>query len=33
MHEIGAKEPMTLNQVATAVGRGAPAVSRAVDAL
>jgi DNA-binding MarR family transcriptional regulator len=33
MHEIGAKEPMTLNQVAAAVGRGAPAVSRAVDAL
>ena len=33
MHEIGSKEPMTLNQVATAVGRGAPAVSRAVDAL
>jgi DNA-binding MarR family transcriptional regulator len=33
MQEIGAKEPMTLNQVAAAVGRGAPAVSRAVDAL
>ena len=27
------KEPATLNQVAGAVGRGAPAVSRAVDAL
>ena len=33
MQEIGTKEPMTLNQVAAAVGRGAPAVSRAVDAL
>ena len=33
MAEIGSKEPMTLNQLAAAVGRGAPAVSRAVDAL
>jgi len=33
MAEIGSHEPMTLNQVAAAVGRGAPAVSRAVDAL
>jgi DNA-binding MarR family transcriptional regulator len=33
MAEIGAKEPMTLNQVAKSVGRGAPAVSRAVDVL
>jgi DNA-binding MarR family transcriptional regulator len=31
--EIAAKEPATLNQIAAAVGRGAPAVSRAVDAL
>jgi DNA-binding MarR family transcriptional regulator len=30
---IGSKEPATLNQVAAAVGRGAPAVSRAVDSL
>jgi len=33
MAEIGSHEPMTLNQVAAAVGRGAPAVSRAVDGL
>src|SRR3954463_8662290 len=33
MSIIGSKEPATLNQVASAVGRGAPAVSRAVDAL
>ena len=33
MAAIGAKEPMTLNQVAAAVGKGAPAVSRSVDAL
>ena len=33
MMTIGAKEPATLNEVAQAVGRGAPAVSRAVDAL
>ena len=30
---IGSTEPATLNQVAAAVGRGAPAISRAVDAL
>lgn len=30
---IGNAEPATLNAVATAVGRGAPAVSRSVDAL
>ena len=30
---IAAAEPATLNQVATAVGRGAPAVSRSVDSL
>ena len=30
---IGVKEPGTLNEVAAAVGRGAPATSRAVDAL
>jgi DNA-binding MarR family transcriptional regulator len=30
---IGSKEPATLNEVAAAVGRGAPAVSRAVDTL
>jgi len=30
---IGAKEPATLNEAAAAVGRGAPAVSRAVDSL
>jgi DNA-binding MarR family transcriptional regulator len=30
---VGAAEPGTLNQVAARVGRGAPAVSRAVDAL
>ena len=33
MNVIGSKEPATLNQVASAVGRGAPAVSRAVDTL
>jgi len=33
MTAIGAKEPATLNQVAASVGRGAPAVSRGVDAL
>src|SRR3954463_5815605 len=33
MSIIGSKEPATLNEVANAVGRGAPAVSRAVDAL
>jgi DNA-binding MarR family transcriptional regulator len=30
---IGEYEPATLNQVASSIGRGAPAVSRAVDAL
>ena len=30
---IAAREPATLNEVAEGVGRGAPAVSRAVDAL
>ena len=30
---VGKKEPSTLNQIATEVGRGAPAVSRSVDAL
>jgi DNA-binding MarR family transcriptional regulator len=30
---VGDHEPATLNQVAAAVGRGAPAVSRAVDSL
>jgi len=30
---IGARQPATLNQIASAVGRGAPAVSRAVDSL
>ena len=33
MAVIGQREPATLNQVAEAVGRGAPAVSRAVDVL
>src|SRR3954469_1753892 len=30
---IGSSEPATLNEVARAVGRGAPAVSRSVDSL
>jgi DNA-binding MarR family transcriptional regulator len=30
---ISAKEPATLNEVAKTIGRGAPAVSRSVDAL
>jgi DNA-binding MarR family transcriptional regulator len=30
---IAAREPATLNEVAASVGRGAPAVSRAVDSL
>lgn len=30
---VAANEPTTLNQVAAAVGRGAPAVSRSVDSL
>lgn len=33
MAAIAAREPATLGQVARAVGRGAPAVSRAVDSL
>ena len=33
MAEIGRREPATLNTVAAAVERGAPAISRAVDAL
>jgi DNA-binding MarR family transcriptional regulator len=33
MSAIAANEPATLNQVARAVSRGAPAVSRSVDAL
>ena len=33
MAQIASAEPATLNQVAASVGRGAPAVSRAVDAL
>jgi DNA-binding MarR family transcriptional regulator len=31
--QIAVKEPATLNQIAEAVGRGAPAVSRGVDTL
>ena len=30
---VAAKEPATLNEVAKSIGRGAPAVSRSVDAL
>lgn len=30
---VGAREPATLNQVAATVQRGAPAISRAIDAL
>jgi len=33
MAAIGKNEPSTLNEVAKAVGRGAPAVSRSVDSL
>lgn len=33
MSAIAAREPATLGQIAKAVGRGAPAVSRSVDAL
>jgi DNA-binding MarR family transcriptional regulator len=33
MHAIEAREPATLGEVADAIGRGAPAVSRAVDLL
>ena len=30
---VASKEPATLNEIAAAIGRGAPAVSRSVDAL
>ena len=33
LNSIASKEPATLNEVAKTVGRGAPAVSRSVDAL
>lgn len=33
LNAIASKEPVTLNEVAKAVGRGAPAVSRSVDTL
>lgn len=33
LQAIGSREPATLNEVARAVGRGAPAISRAVDTL
>jgi len=33
LKQIGSKQPATLNEIAASVGRGAPAVSRAVDAL
>ena len=33
LRQIQANEPATLNKIAASVGRGAPAVSRAVDAL
>ena len=33
MAAIGSREPATLNEIASTVGRGAPAVSRAVDTL
>lgn len=33
MAAIAAREPATLNEIAKAVGRGAPAVSRSVDVL
>jgi DNA-binding MarR family transcriptional regulator len=33
LKQIEAKEPATLNEIASAVGRGAPAVSRGVDVL
>jgi DNA-binding MarR family transcriptional regulator len=33
LSQIGTSEPATLNEVASGVGRGAPAVSRAVDVL
>ena len=33
LQAVAAREPATLNQVADATGRGAPAVSRSVDAL
>ncbi len=33
LNSIASKEPVTLNEVAKTIGRGAPAVSRSVDAL
>ena len=33
LKQIESKQPATLNEIAASVGRGAPAVSRAVDAL
>jgi len=33
LQAIGSREPATLNEIAGAVGRGAPAISRAVDSL
>ena len=33
LNAIGSREPATLNDVAQSIGRGAPAVSRSVDAL
>lgn|SRR5689334_22780608 len=33
LSEVARREPATLNDVAKAIGRGAPAVSRSVDAL
>jgi DNA-binding MarR family transcriptional regulator len=33
MAAVGSREPATLNDVAEAVGRGAPAVSRSIDSL
>jgi DNA-binding MarR family transcriptional regulator len=33
MMTIGSREPATLNEIANAVGRGAPAISRAVESL
>ena len=33
LQSIASREPATLNEIAKAVGRGAPAISRAVDSL
>jgi DNA-binding MarR family transcriptional regulator len=33
LNAVGSAEPATLNQVAKTIGRGAPAVSRSIDAL